>query len=335
MKKTFTKEHLRVLAQDHGVIYMNDPVLALDAQPALTTVPNTGVLAQFLNYVDPEVVNIIFTPMNATRIAPERKTGNWVTMSAQFPIAEAVGHVKGYGDFDNGGESSANFNWENRQSFHYQTITQAGEREIEMMGQGKIDLVSQLNKSSILTLNKFQNKTYFFGVDGLANYGFLNDPDLNPSITAGVKAAGGTSWSDATPKEIYDDIKAMFIQLVTQLGGNVERDAAMVFSCSPEKMVHMREANEVMGNTAENMIKNAFPNLEFESAPEYKTDTGDISQLRVKDVDGIETAYCSFTEKMRAHPVIPDVSSWKQKKSGGTWGAIIRVPAAMVTMIGI
>lgn len=333
----FTNEHLRLLGLDYGLVYMEKPLLALDAdtQVAMTTAANAGVLGQFLNYVDPQVINILFTPMNATQIAAEKKVGDWTTLTAQFPIAEAGGYVKGYGDFDNGGQITTNFVYEPRQSFHYQTITQAGEREIEMAGAGRIDLINQLNQSSLLTMNKFQNKSYFYGIENLVNYGLLNDPDLNQSITAKVKAAGGTAWDTATPKEVYDDIQLMFAQMVRQLGGNVDRDARMVFACSPEKMVWLRNVNEVMGNTAEAMIKNAFPNLRFVSAPEYTTDAGDMAQLIVERVDGIETVNCSFTEKMRAHPVIPGLSSFKQKKSGGTWGAIIRVPAAVVTLLGL
>ena len=37
-------------------------------------------------------------------------------------------------------------------------------------------------------LNKFSNLTYFFGVQGLQNYGLLNDPHLNASLTPATKA---------------------------------------------------------------------------------------------------------------------------------------------------
>jgi hypothetical protein len=38
---------------------------------------------------------------------------------------------------------------------------------------------------------------------------------------------------------------------------------------------------------------------------------------------------------MRAHAVVVEESSWKQKKSGGTWGAIIRQPLGIASMIGV
>ncbi|EOI9212752.1 DUF2184 domain-containing protein, partial [Salmonella enterica subsp. enterica serovar Mbandaka] len=48
-----------------------------------------------------------------------------------------------------------------------------------------------------------------------------------------------------------------------------------------------------------------------------------------------DTGYCSFTEKMRAHAVVTESSAWKQKKSAGTWGAIIRQPLAYAQMLGV
>jgi hypothetical protein len=38
---------------------------------------------------------------------------------------------------------------------------------------------------------------------------------------------------------------------------------------------------------------------------------------------------------MRAHAVVKDTSAFKQKKSQGTWGAIIFQPFAIAQMIGV
>jgi hypothetical protein len=60
-----------------------------------------------------------------------------------------------------------------------------------------------------------------------------------------------------------------------------------------------------------------------------------LVQLITDEVQGQETGYCSFTEKMRAHAVERKTSSFLQKKSGGTWGAIILQPFAIAQMIGV
>lgn len=73
--------------------------------------------------------------------------------------------------------------WLPRQSYHFQTFTRWGERELDMYGAARIGWAAELNVASALTLNKFQNKSYFYGIAGLANYGLLNDPSLSAPIT--------------------------------------------------------------------------------------------------------------------------------------------------------
>jgi hypothetical protein len=82
-------------------------------------------------------------------------------------------------------------------------------------------------------------------------------------------------------------------------------------------------------------IKKNFPNMRIETAVEYTTGSGELVQLIVDEIDGQQTAYCAFTEKMRAHPVKVGLSSFKQKKSAGGWGAIIRRPVAIAQMLGV
>ncbi|EOX7982176.1 DUF2184 domain-containing protein, partial [Escherichia coli] len=115
----------------------------------------------------------------AAQILGETKKGDWTTLSAQFPIAESDGEVSSYGDYSNNGVVSANVNWVPRQSYHFQTFTVWGERELEMYGAARIGWAAELNVASALTLNKFQNKSYFYGIAGLTNYGLLNDPSLS------------------------------------------------------------------------------------------------------------------------------------------------------------
>ena len=204
-----------------------------------------------------------------------------------------------------------------------------------MYGAAKINYASEVNQSSALVLAKFLNRSYFFGVSGLQNYGALNDPGLLPPITPEVKAAGGTSWTGATANEIYDDTLALFGQLQLQMQGNVpDMNADMTLAMSPLLAVKLKKRS-LYNVSAEEAIKASFPNLKIETAPEYSTDAGEFMQLILNTVDGVRTTYAAFTEKMRAHPVIPDLSSFKQKKSGGTWGSVIRRPIAIASMLGM
>lgn len=308
--------------------------LAMDAQPGLITSANAGVPAFLANLIDPEVVRVLVTPMKAAEVFGETKKGDWTLLSTQFPMVESTGEVSSYGDNNNNGSTGANVNWIPRQSYHYQNITQWGERELEMFGLAKINYASELNVASALVMAKFQNKTYLYGVDGLDNWGVLNDPSLIAPI-APTTGAGGDTWDDKTAQEIYNDVLKLFKQLQEQMGFNVpDMDAKMTLILPPLSAVNLKKVSE-FNVTAEQTIMGNFPNLTIKTIPEYATPDGNLAQLKLDAVEGQNTAYCAFTEKMRAHPVIPDLSSWKQKKSAGTWGAIIRYPIAIAQMIDI
>jgi uncharacterized protein involved in cysteine biosynthesis len=98
------------------------------------------------------------------------------------------------------------------------------------------------------------------------------------------------------------------------------------------------------GLVARRMLADEFANLRIETAVQYGMASptnpqgvvaGNYVQMFAEDVEGQDTGYCSFNEKMRGHPIIRAMSSFKQKLTGGSWGAIIRMPVAFVSMIGV
>lgn len=315
--------------------WKRDVGLAMDAQPSLITVSNAGIPAFLANLIDPEMVRVLVAPMRAAEIYGETKKGDWTLLSTQFPVIEATGEVSSYGDHSNNGSTGANVNWVARQSYHFQTVSQWGERELEMYGLAKINYSSEINVSSALVLAKFLNKSYFFGISGLANYGALNDPALIAPIVPTTKVGGGYTWAVATAQEIYNDVLKLFTQLQTQMAGLVpDMDATMTLALSPILAVSLKKVS-IYNVTAEQTIRENFPNLTIKTAPEFSLQAGELMQMILTNVDGVETTYCAFTEKLRAHPVIPDLSSWKQKKSGGTWGTINRRPICIAQMQGM
>jgi hypothetical protein len=69
----------------------SDYAFAMDAQPTLVTVSNGGIPAYLANYLDPEFVRVLVTPMRIGEIIGEEKKGDWTTASAQFPVVESAG----------------------------------------------------------------------------------------------------------------------------------------------------------------------------------------------------------------------------------------------------
>lgn len=361
------REDAPLLAQDAGIIdytggqeghglaqaYLLEPFkknfnLAMDAQAQLTTTANAGIPNFLTNWVDPAIYEILFSPNMAAAIFGERKTGDWTTQTAFFPTIEHTGEVSSYGDYSENGSAGANTNFPQRQSYLYQTIVEYGELEMDRAGLAKIGWVSEQNGAAALAMNKYQNLTYFFGVAGLQNYGMLNDPNLTAALAPAPKGNGGNAWITngvivATANEIYADIQSLYLQMVNQNVGLIDAKTKMKLCMSPQSAVALTATNSFAVNV-EDLIKKNFPGMTVETAMQYGKlsatnpqglAAGELVQLIIEKIEGQDTGYCAFNEKMRAHPIIRGLSSYKQKQTGGTWGAIIRQAFGISQMQGV
>jgi hypothetical protein len=322
--------------------------MAMDAQPALVTQSNAGI-PQFLTaFIDPDLLRILTAKNAAVEIFGETRKGSFTDVTAIFPVVEHTGEVSSYGDFNTMGRAGANANFPTRESYLYQTICEYGELEMERAGLAKIGWAAEVKNAAIVVLNKFQNLTYFFGVADLQNYGLLNDPSLPAAIAPAPKANGGLTWlngvvPNATAAEVYSDVLALVTQLFVQSSGNIDAKSSMVLGMSPKTSSALNFTNTFNVNVTDQLKKN-YPNLRIETAVQYGALTaqnpqgsaaGEIIQLIADTVEGQKTGYCAFNEKLRGGPVIRDLSSFKQKMTQGSWGAIIRQPFAIAQMIGV
>lgn len=329
--------------------WKNNFNMAMDAQPALITDPNSGIPMWLTTLMDPQVYEILFAPVKAAEVLGEVRKGTWLDETAMFPTVEHTGEVSSYGDYANNGRAGANTNWPQRQAYLYQIIEQYGEREMERAGLAKINWVAELDKAAATIMARFQNRSYLYGVAGLLNYGLLNDPNIGASLTPATKSNGGATWftaggaPNATANEVYNDILNMYEQLVSQTQGLVDKSTKLVLALSPQSEVALDFANTFNVHVTD-LLSKSFPGLRIVSIPEYAARSnanpngvvgGNFIQLWAESIEGQQTGYCAYNERMRAHKIIPDLSSYKQKKTGGTWGTVIRMPIAVVSMIGI
>jgi hypothetical protein len=104
----------------------------------------------------------------------------------------------------------------------------------------------------------------------------------------------------------------------------------------PNTVASALTAINSFGITIKAFIKESFPNISYVTDPRYSAVAGgNLVQLIAKEFDGNKTGYCGFNEKSRDHALVRSLSSYAQKKTGGTWGAIIRYPLAIAGMIGV
>src|SRR5229473_114612 len=76
--------------------WKRDYTLAMDAQPALFTSPNSAVPAMLTTMIDPDVFEIVFAPSKAAEILGEVRRGTWLDDTIMFPVVEATGEVSSY-----------------------------------------------------------------------------------------------------------------------------------------------------------------------------------------------------------------------------------------------
>ncbi len=305
--------------------------VAFDAQSELVTVSNAGIPALLSTYINPKLIEVLVAPMRAAEVAgSEVKYGTWTDNVVMFPVIESEGEVASYGDYSTNGSVEVNFNFPQRQSYHYQTFVQYGEKQLANAALAKIDYASRLQIAKALVLNKYQNYTYLYGVQNLQNYGLVNDPALPAAI------APTYSWltnASATALTIYQDVVRLFLQLQAQMNGTIRETDAMTLALSPQNKVALNFISQYNVNVYKS-LKDNFPGLKIIEVPEYSTTAGQLVQLWVDSVEGQKTVEVAFTEKMRAHNIVVDTSSWKQKFSQTTLGAVIFRPMGVAQMLG-
>ena len=304
-------------------------MLAQDA--ALTTTANVGIPAALVTYIDPSVTEILFSAMNANKLVNEGKRGDWTDKYTRFTVTEYVGSV-------------LNFETPERENFLFQTVIRYGDLEEATVARARLNLASQKQKAAALILAKAHNKFYLYGVAGKKIYGLLNDPNL-PSAASPISVTiGGSSystWADKAANDaanaanhVYNDVLKLINALCAANGGNVDANTPMTLAVSNVRAQYLNALN-TYGLSATKMLKDNYPNLEIVQLPELSTGAGEMLYLIVPEVFASSTAELAYSEKMRMGRIVPEVSAFKQKAVGGTWGAIIKRPSLIQLMTGI
>ncbi len=322
--------------------------LAADAQPLMFTEPNAAVPAILTTMIDGEVFRVLFSPTKAVEIYGEVKRGDWTMDTIAFPVVEETGEVSSYGDYSNNGRAGINANWPMRQNYIYQVIKEYGDREAARADLAKINWIAEIDRAAANVLARAANIIAFFGVAGMQNYGALNDPSLSAALTPSTKAAGGTAWVQsgqvkATANEIYNDLQALFIQLVAQSGGLIDQNDRLVIALAPGSAVALTQTN-AFNVSVTDLLKKNFPNIRFVTAVQYGVISatnpngvvaGNLVQMIAETIDGQKTGQTAYSEKYRAHPLVRLLSASQQKVSAGAWGTIVRMPFAIASMVGV
>ncbi|WP_050747596.1 hypothetical protein [Sodalis glossinidius] len=152
-----------------------------------------------------------------------------------------------------------------------------------------VNYVAEKQNAIANTLNIVRNKFSFYGVSGV-NHSALNDPSLPTPITPVANASKKTQWKDKTIQERYNDILALYGDLVGRthgaVGDGVDMASPLKLVLSNQASVYLKSANESFNTSLEDMIKKAFLNLVIETAPQFSTDAGELMQMFLPEWGG-------------------------------------------------
>ena len=314
-------------------------VMAMDA--ALTTTPNTTVPAALLQYISPDVIEILTAKRAASEILDEKKIGDWTTALYQFPTEEYTGSTGPYSDYGDGPSSGVNDNWNNREQYIFQTTITYGDLEVARAAQAKMNLIAGKQRGAAEIIRTDANKFYLLGVAGRKIYGLLNEPNLPPAITPNV-VDGAVTWldklalaNDSGTRAIYSDFVKLFSQLQVQSGALIDENSEMTLLVSPSRSATLSTATNFNVSTRQMILEN-YRNIKFETVPQLSSSTaGETIILMVQNFRGTSTADLGFGEKMRQGKLIPETSSFRQKFSASTYGTIMKMPFAYAVMQGV
>lgn len=335
-----------VMAYDsvNGKIKTNFSKTAMAMDSALQTTPNIAYPATFFQYIDPQIIEILFGVTNANKIAPEVKQGTWADELYTYILEEATGDVTAYSDRTEQVTSEVNYEFQTREQARFETILQYGNLEVDKASQAKIALASRKQIAGANIIARKQNQFYLYGVSGKINHGLLNSSDLNASINPNSITIGGntyTTWADKTSHDasnagnhVFNDILKLWSELSKKNGGHISQNEKIILAVSNNVVSYLSAPNQ-FGLTAEAMLKQNFPNLEVIQLPELSTNAGEGVFMIVPSLYGVDTVNLVYSDKFRAQQVVQTVSGYKQKLVSTTYGAVYKRSSLVATMYGV
>lgn len=115
----------------------------------------------------------------------------------------------------------------------------------------------------------------------------------------------------------------------------IDKDTPLKLVLSLEMSVKLGAATDFNVSVLD-MLKKYFSAIDVVSLPELHSATaGETMMLIAPEVAGQKSGVLAFGEKLRAGCIVPELSSFKQKFIGSTYGGIVLQPYAFASMIGI
>lgn len=298
---------------------------------------------QFLQNWLPGFVKVLTAARKIDDMIGLNTVGNWEDQEIVQGIVEPAGTATEYGDTTNIPLVSWNTNFEARTIVRGELGLQVGLLEEGRSAAMRLNSADVKRQQAAVGLEIFRNAVGFYGWNsggGNRTFGFLNDPQLLPAVTA---PSGG--WATSDFKGICGDIRAMVILLRTQSQDQIDPEKIEMTLGLPTRKVDYLSFTTDFGISVRDWITQTYPKMRIVSAPEMQgdVDTTDMAYLFADDidssVDGSSDGGETFAQLVQSKFVTLGVEkrskSYLEDFSNATAGTMCKRPWAVTRFIGI
>lgn len=308
------------------------------------TDPSVSTPIQFLQQWMPGFVKIATAARKIDDLVGLSTVGSWEDEEIVQGIMEHLGSAVPYGDYTNVPFSSWNTNFERRTVVRFEEGMKVGPLEEARSSRMRVNTAAEKRGAAADSLEIIRNKIGFFGFNNGANrtYGFLNDPQLPAYVTVPVGGSGFTEWSTKTYLEIVSDILTALADLRQQSQDRIDvKKDPLTMAISTSAVDYLSTSTD-FGYSVEKWLKENYPNVRVESAPELDEANGgdNVFYLYADKVndgssDDSRTWVQAIPSKFQALGVQQLVKGYEEGYTNATAGLMLKRPYAIVRRSGI
>lgn len=310
---------------------------AKDASFALGA-PNIDALGQFfLHFFDKEI-NALYQGRTAVSAFGVQQAGDWTTEQLVFKTRELTGGVGLYDDWSRPLLANYNYGWITRDTIRVEFGLEVTKLEEAVAGVMRRNAAKDKHDAVILRDAMFTNDFFWNGYSAGDKrlYGVLNEPGLTGRVENLPTDFSSTNTA-LTVDDVVKGLRLIKQQMVDDLQGNIDIDAAPVHLCMPNKFqTSFTIPNSVTGYTALKWLADNWKNAEITFHPELDSTSVSGSNVpaciayvrNVPDV-GMDTINLFTTSKLRLVGAIPTLKGREEAYSSSVAGALIACPLAV------
>lgn len=305
-----------------------------------------------LNYVSPEIIEIIKAPMASDYIADTVARGVWGARTIQFQTKEPRGKTIPYVGKPIGSTAGVNYTADvMRGVYYHQDSWTLNDLDIAEAGLAKRPIVPDSQEASIFTIKKTNDEIFFKGVALSTNgsapvYGLLNDTSLS-SYTGVTGGTWANAISSGTPDVILNQIGTAVAKLNENSQGRVMNEmkgptgkggvgGKLKLIVPPLQQGLLNTQINQYGLTLKGRLEQLYNIDVIASAFLDGANSGaDVFYLIYEPAYGAKTLIKPVVEEVRLYPVVNLHATQEQLIASAVSGCIVQRPYYVVRYTGI